>query len=574
MLEGVPSIAMAVRVIRKGTSEGGVAAAQSAIKLAQRYVTNILDSPQNPRPRRIKTANRVFHQIIGQFEGGRELMEALGFSAIKNGTVYELRCMSGSPVYASTRSDYCSDTNKSCPTFLALDPATKDFLLGRMDDLRTSTAALASLSMKGGSIQTLMPDSGLTRTRVTDTVSNRIATAKTRLLSSSQQHTRNPKKSFMPKKNKKIKGKTPLSGSPAKLPPSCSSSKKLHHYLKCKTDDDIKHNKTTTTMAIAELTGAPITKQIQCIETVLVYLENILKGPHHSLYRVINTANTAFVRKVSSVPGGIALLIAAGFRENDYRMLIFPKDGNLEELGSSKVELDAALPMLKARAVSNQIAAAFGAATTEPTLSSTNIKGSIMNVHHDQSGQSTKKDDTSSLVIPHNEIVTAPEIVAAKYNRKIPDQSGLRRLKEKKVVQSKTLSVKSGKHTQRRRKLRTMTTTLSAPSSPHSTQLCINQQLGKQRCRPGNTVKVRGRSEHAEEGVIIAVQDGICPILDLEQTLSHAHKAGETVEIFQHRAQGIAEGKTTSCRIWQCQCILDSIVSLAAEKGEKLMAMH
>ncbi len=99
MLEGAPSIAMAVRVMRKETSEG-VAVAQSAVKLAQRYVTNILDSPQNPRPQRIKTANQVFNRIIGQFEGGRELMEALGFSAIKNGTVYELRCMSGSPVYA------------------------------------------------------------------------------------------------------------------------------------------------------------------------------------------------------------------------------------------------------------------------------------------------------------------------------------------------------------------------------------------------------------------------------------------------------------------------------------------
>ncbi len=808
-LEGAPSIATAIRLMIKEPSEG-VSVAQSAVKLALRYVTNILDSPQNPRPRRIKTANRVFYRIIGQFEGGRELMEALGFSAIENGTIYELRCMSGSPFYAPR--SFCTN-EQQLNTFPSLDSATKGFLLRRMADLKSATVTLALKLTKGGPNQTLASDSWLTCTSVIDIESNTItaAAAENYLFSSSRQNARNSRNSFLPKQKKKRKenGKIASTKSQTKPKPSSScsssSSKQNCRHVKYRNDYEMNTNETamadfvlteenendlpklqlslirqnfnrldtlkegritstglmrafrlmgkdssyptvekwiqerdvnndgcvdfdefvlslstllpidgsncinnngdhagqlkkrrhlistafgymrlhnsllqcceatkfvinhinltlasptdlslwhvslnatdfyckvgsliggislfeaagwhvsktnrnmlvldpckdpckgewdrvpkealrelemakehlishlhgldhpnvfnigTVSMAVAELTGAPISKHVQCIEMVSTYAGNILKDKHNSRYRIINTTNTAFVQNVASVPGGIALLVAVGFRENDNGALVYPKNGNLDELNARKIELDAGLPMLKARcAAANQSARTFGAneyhSAAEPKPS--NISPSPVKVYRRLSVQSINKDNTYLVKVkPQKKTVAAPP-EAAKHNRKIPGQSNFKHLEDKMKKSKNILTPFRSK----KQHIDTVTTTLSAPSPLHSTQLRI-KQLGKL-CRPGNAVKVGGGSDHAEEGIIIAVEDGSSPFLELVQTLSHAHETGETIEISQLQREVKAAG---SCKIRQCKSTLDSIVSLATEKGEKLRAMR
>ncbi len=797
-LEGAPSITTAIRVMRKEDPSERVSTAQSAIKLALRYVTNILDSPYNPRPRRIKISNRVFHRIIGQFEGGRELMEALGFSAIENGTIYELHSMSRSPMYASR--SFCTIKLSKFP---ALDPATIDFLLRRMTDLKTAHASLMSISTKRSSAQALTPDSGLTCTRVAYTEPTKMVPAANGI-STSQQHTRNPRKSFLPKHEKRVKDKIPTSTESPTKSVSCTPSPKHNtQCLKSKTNDDMKqHNKTTTiaefvlmegsgglqklqlslmrrafnrldalnegritcaglrrsfrlmgkdssyhtvqkwiqerdidqdscvnfdefvlslstllpvddsnctddnieyvgqlkerrrpistafgymrlhnslprcceatnyvlnhinstlaspsdsslwriplngpdfdskvgsliggkslfeavgwcdikkdhsmlvlgsstgewvsvpkevlrelemvkgqilshlrgldypevfnigtvAMAVAEAEriGSPVAKHVQCIDMVSEYIGNILKDSFNPYCRKINTRNALFVEKVASVPGGIELLVAAGFRENANGALVFPKDGNLEELDARKVELDAGLSMLKARVVANQSAAVtLGVAKEEDDHCTAEIIPSNVNspakLGHRPLSKSTKKVDTY-LIRPHKKTAAISEVT--KYSRKIPSDSDFQHPEE--MGKSMALKVKIRKRT-RRTELCTVTTTLSAFSPLHSTQLRVKQL--EKICRPGNTVKVGGGSDHAEEGIIIAVEHGSNPILDLEQELSHRHEAGETVEIFQLQ-QGAED---VSFKIWQCKSILNSIVSLAAEKGEKLRATY
>ncbi len=805
-LEGAPSIATAIRLMIKEPSDG-VSVAQSAVKLALRYVTNILDSPQNPRPRRIKTANRVFYRIIGQFEGGRELMEALGFSTIENGTIYELRCMSLSPFYAPR--SFCTN-EQQLNTFPSLDSATKDFLLRRMADLKNATVTLPLKLTKGGPIQTLGSDSRLTCTSVIDIEPNTItAAAENCLSSSSQRHARNSRNSFLPKQkqmNNKTQGKIALPKSQTKPKPSSScsssSSKQTRRHVKYRSDcnmnmketamadfvltkenegdlpklqlslvhedfnrlDTLKeghitsaglmrafrltgkdssyptvekwiqerdvnndgcvdfdefvlslstllpidgsicindnsenagqlkkrrhlistafgymrlHNsllrcceatkfainhinltlasptdlslwhvsltaadfyckvgsliggislfeavgwhisKTnrnmlvldpckgewdrapkeilrelgmakghlmshlrgldhpnifsigTVSMDVAELTGAPISKHVQCIEMVSTYAGNILKDRHNSRYRIINPTNTAFVQKVASVSGGIALLVAVGFRENDNGALAYPKNGNLGELNARKIELDAGLPMLKARcAAANQSARPFGAneyhSTAEPKPS--NISSSPVKVHHRLSVQSINKDNMYLVKVkPQKKTVAAPP-EASKHIRKILGQSNFKHLEDKMMKSEKILTPFRSE----RQYIDTVTTTLSAPSPIHSTQLRI-KQLGKL-CRPGNAVKVGGGSDHAEEGIIIAVEDGSSPFLELAQTLSHAHETGETIEISQLQRE--VKEAAGSFKIRQCKSIVEYIVSLATKTGEKLRAMN
>ncbi len=758
--EGVPSIATAIRLMIKEPSEGGVSVAQSATKLALRYITNIVDSPQNPRPRRIKTANRVFYRIIGQFEGGRELMEALGFSAIENGTIYELLSMSESPFYAPR--SFCA--KQQLNTFPSLDFATKDFLLRRMTDLKRASVTLTLKLKKGCFTQNLVPDSSLTCTSVIDIKSGtRPKQSSSSSYSSSSNRRLNYRNSSDAKKKKKettienfiltkenegdlpklqlslihedfnrlgtlneghitpagltrafkLMGKDssnptvkkwikerdanndgcvdfdefllslstllPIDGSKYILHDNSEDKgrrqiistafgyMRLHNsLLRCReatkfvinhinltlaspndlslwyvslNADDVhsnvgslfggislfeaagwrvsKVNRSTlvldtyngewdrvptdvlkkldeekgylmshlrsldhpnifnigtVSMAVAKLTGAPVSRLVQCVEMISRYAGNILQDRHNSRYRIINTTNTAFVQNVASVRGGVALLVAIGFRESDNGALIFPKNSNLDELNARKIELDAGLPMLKERcaaASANQSARTFGAkechSMAEPKPSNIGSLSPVKVPDRRFSAQSINKGNMRYKVKSQNKNVAEPP-EASKHNRKIQSQNNFKHFNNK-MKKSNRIMMQSEK-----RYFDTATTTLSAPSPLHSTQLCINQ-LGKL-CRPGNSVKIGSGSGHAEEGIIIAAENGSSsPFLVLAQRLSHAHRAGETIEISQ-RKQEVKESAAGSFKIRQCKSILESIVSFATEKGEKLRAVH
>ncbi|GMI35898.1 hypothetical protein TrCOL_g8668, partial [Triparma columacea] len=65
------------------------------------------------------------------------------------------------------------------------------------------------------------------------------------------------------------------------------------------------------------------------VETAVFYMENIIKSPSDQSVRIINTANLNFQRRIAAFEGGIALLVACGFREDT-------DSGNLRMISEDK----------------------------------------------------------------------------------------------------------------------------------------------------------------------------------------------------------------------------------------------
>jgi PUB domain/Agenet domain len=72
-----------------------------------------------------------------------------------------------------------------------------------------------------------------------------------------------------------------------------------------------KAHATCTTAITSESSAVCVT----CIEAILKYISNIIEHPTEKQYRHINTANTAYQKRVGTAHGGLQLLIALGFRE-------------------------------------------------------------------------------------------------------------------------------------------------------------------------------------------------------------------------------------------------------------------
>ena len=84
-----------------------------------------------------------------------------------------------------------------------------------------------------------------------------------------------------------------------------------------------------------------------CLETIGIYVENILLNPAQARFRSINTQNHNFRRRVASCAEGLQLMVACGFREAPGGLLIFPQDADLEAAQVKLKELRAALPLIK-----------------------------------------------------------------------------------------------------------------------------------------------------------------------------------------------------------------------------------
>ena len=83
-----------------------------------------------------------------------------------------------------------------------------------------------------------------------------------------------------------------------------------------------------------------------CIETLVVYLENILDRPHEASFRTINCRNVNFRRRVASCSQGILIMVACGFRETTDGKLVFPSSASLSLAEAKLKELRKACSFL------------------------------------------------------------------------------------------------------------------------------------------------------------------------------------------------------------------------------------
>jgi hypothetical protein len=82
------------------------------------------------------------------------------------------------------------------------------------------------------------------------------------------------------------------------------------------------------------------------IETIVFFIDNIIKSPSDLSKRSINCANTNFQRRVAAFQGGQELLVACGFRmDTATGCLVF--EGNVSYLQARSLELHAGLALLQ-----------------------------------------------------------------------------------------------------------------------------------------------------------------------------------------------------------------------------------
>jgi UBX domain-containing protein 6 len=80
----------------------------------------------------------------------------------------------------------------------------------------------------------------------------------------------------------------------------------------------------------------------QCVRTIRRMFENIINNPSEEKYRRVKIESRAFQDKIKEVEGGLELLLAAGFENQDIetapgqveKFLIFPEEklGEIEQL--------------------------------------------------------------------------------------------------------------------------------------------------------------------------------------------------------------------------------------------------
>eukprot|EP01041_Mallomonas_annulata_P000829 gene829-1611_t len=87
------------------------------------------------------------------------------------------------------------------------------------------------------------------------------------------------------------------------------------------------------------------------VDTLLIIVTNILKHPGEEKYYRINVTqkNETFHRRVGRLEGGIQMLVALGFREEEGGCLYLPLDTNLDVLEARRLELEVGLSRIRSR---------------------------------------------------------------------------------------------------------------------------------------------------------------------------------------------------------------------------------
>ncbi|GMH77361.1 hypothetical protein TrST_g9172, partial [Triparma strigata] len=154
-LDGVPSVAAAIRTIREGDPTNPLAV---PVTLKQVYgcvdtvlscVSSLLKNPKDSRLHRVRTTNPTFQRTLGRFYGSPNLMESCGFELIEGGAIFSLKRLSSAEDAAAAHS-IASTAGSQTGTlanfkFPDLDEKTTAFLYRKRADLLAALDTLSSL---------------------------------------------------------------------------------------------------------------------------------------------------------------------------------------------------------------------------------------------------------------------------------------------------------------------------------------------------------------------------------------------------------------------------------------------
>lgn len=154
-LDGVPSVAAAIRTIREGDPTNPLAPpvtlknVYGCVDTVLSCVSSLLKNPKDSRLHRVRTTNPTFQRTLGRFYGSPNLMESCGFELIEGGAIFSLKRLSSAKDAAAAHS-IASTAGSQTGTlanfkFPDLDEKTTSFLYRKRADLLAALDTLSSL---------------------------------------------------------------------------------------------------------------------------------------------------------------------------------------------------------------------------------------------------------------------------------------------------------------------------------------------------------------------------------------------------------------------------------------------
>ncbi|GMH61970.1 hypothetical protein TL16_g03380, partial [Triparma laevis f. inornata] len=154
-LDGVPSVAAAIRIIREGDPTNPLAPpvtlknVYGCVDTVLSCVSSLLKDPKDSRLHRVRTTNPTFQRTLGRFYGSPNLMESCGFELIEGGAIFSLKRLSSAKDAAAAHS-IASTAGSQTGTlanfkFPDLDEKTTSFLYRKRADLLAALDTLSSL---------------------------------------------------------------------------------------------------------------------------------------------------------------------------------------------------------------------------------------------------------------------------------------------------------------------------------------------------------------------------------------------------------------------------------------------
>jgi UBX domain-containing protein 6 len=106
--------------------------------------------------------------------------------------------------------------------------------------------------------------------------------------------------------------------------------------------EQLEHERSLTAVLMIHSLTKNKEKVEQCVKTIHRMFENIINNPSEEKYRRVKIESRAFQDKIKEVEGGLELLLAAGFENQDIetkpgqveKFLVFPEEklGDIEQL--------------------------------------------------------------------------------------------------------------------------------------------------------------------------------------------------------------------------------------------------
>ena len=155
-LDGVPSVASAIRTLREGNPNDTAALPVTlrqvyfAVEQCLQCVSNLLKNPKDSRLHRIRAANPTFQRTLGRFYGAPALMAACGFEAIEGGAIFALKRLGGSLEDQELAATIASSVGISTGPLVSfkfpdLDAKTEAFLYRKRADLLQAIDTISDL---------------------------------------------------------------------------------------------------------------------------------------------------------------------------------------------------------------------------------------------------------------------------------------------------------------------------------------------------------------------------------------------------------------------------------------------